>query len=481
MNNTLISPGNPYSQSANSRPGNAPALVPDVQRASVGLVMPRGNMSLAFKVQIDKQGNIYQPVLDGFQRIGQVDPYGNYQFQNGLSGNCFRDGQFEIVVDKAENPFQQSLVRTKQQRASSNSIIPMIRQDLTSKGIDGKGITVADLEPFDEDKDKKLLMVSPHTQSVAAVIQDPYWGVAPGAKVKNFGWYSPDYELKSDDIGEFNQLLAVQQLYKEMNSQLKRVAVEHQKDPSLRVVNISWGLSPIELYVETLSVLQSEDEKTGHYKFPKIRQMVLGETAQQPPEAQFNRVMNYVNQLMINNPVIPKLHQEFVGLSKQLADNGITILASAANSHDQMPYYATVPPGHEMCVWALSPYVISVAASDTNLTPNDTSDDLIAPFSSRGDGKLWNPTIAAPGSEIGLSQQYGPIGQSLVTKGTSYSSPITAGTVAMMLQQNPKLTYAQIRDTLIKTATDTDNPYSDEGYGMLNPIQAVKQAQQVKV
>ena len=87
MNNTLTPPANPYSQAAFSRPGDSPVLLPNVQRSTVGLVMPRGNMSLAFKVQIDRQGNIYQPVLDGFQRIGQVDQYGNYQFQNGLSGD----------------------------------------------------------------------------------------------------------------------------------------------------------------------------------------------------------------------------------------------------------------------------------------------------------------------------------------------------------------------------------------------------------
>ncbi|MEB3287144.1 MAG: S8 family serine peptidase [Vampirovibrionales bacterium] len=455
---------------------------PDIQRLALGIVLPNGNLSLSLRVQVDGQGNIYQPTIDGFEPIGKMDTNGNYRFKNGLQGNCFRDGQFELKVEHAENPFQKALLESKQKRASAGSIVPLVRQNLTANGIDGRGITIADIEPFEVDKNepgKKQLFVSPHSQAVAAVIHDPYWGVAPGAIVKNFGWYSPEFELKKDDLSEFNQLPPVQQVYGEMIAQLDRVLQEHQKDPSLRVVNISWGLTLLEFYIETLNVLQEEDPKTGHFKFPLIRQAVLGDTQHKTREEQFMAIERYINALLIQNPLFTQLHRQYVEKTREVKDQGLIIFLSAANAHDQLPFTVPLPPGHEMTLWANSPYVISVAASDTNLTPADTRDDIIAPFSSRGDAQHWNPTIAAPGAEIGMTQQFGTIGLGLVTKGTSYSSPISAGIAAMMLQENPNLTFEDIRDRLIQTATKTAHPFAAQGYGILNPIEAVKSAKQI--
>ena len=78
----------------------------------------------------------------------------------------------------------------------------------------------------------------------------------------------------------------------------------------------------------------------------------------------------------------------------------------------------------------------------------------ISTFSSLGptrDGRPA-PTIAAPGQSIIAPQPastgdtYGPM------SGTSMAAPMVTGTVALMLQGNPELTAAEIRDCLMSTA-----------------------------
>src|SRR5207237_9013565 len=61
--------------------------------------------------------------------------------------------------------------------------------------------------------------------------------------------------------------------------------------------------------------------------------------------------------------------------------------------------------------------------------------------------------------------------------GTSFSAPQVAGVIALMLEANPNLTPAQIRDILQRTATPLPPYYLYEvGAGMLNAQAAVLEA-----
>jgi uncharacterized protein (TIGR03437 family) len=104
------------------------------------------------------------------------------------------------------------------------------------------------------------------------------------------------------------------------------------------------------------------------------------------------------------------------------------------------------------------------------LQPFDvTTGNQVTSFSSRGpaigSGAI-KPDIVAAGDTLYLTGQtydpngelYSPTGY-LVSQGTSFSAPQIAGVAALIKQQNPKLTGAQIKSAVLNTATQdvTDN------------------------
>lgn len=169
--------------------------------------------------------------------------------------------------------------------------------------------------------------------------------------------------------------------------------------------------------------------------------------------------------------------------TKMLTDKGVNVVFSAGNSG---------PGQHTLNPYAVAPWVVSVGATDIV--------GRLANFSSRGDfaNGLFRPTIVAPGVNLvslrgsGVTNVIGAEGftsndlQRLSSSelpyyttatGTSFSAPQVAGTIALMLEANPGLTPANVRDILQRTATPLAPYYQHEvGAGMLNTHAAVLQA-----
>ncbi len=113
-----------------------------------------------------------------------------------------------------------------------------------------------------------------------------------------------------------------------------------------------------------------------------------------------------------------------------------------------------------------NPYMITVAATDSN--------DNKASFSNYGN----NVDVSAPG--VGIYTTYINGGYAN-TSGTSFSSPATAGVVALIMAANPYLTPDEVEAVLEQTADDpvagSDwHPYF--GWGRVNAAAAVQMAQQ---
>ena len=169
--------------------------------------------------------------------------------------------------------------------------------------------------------------------------------------------------------------------------------------------------------------------------------------------------------------------------TKMLTDSGINVVFSAGN---------TGPGTHTLNPYAVAPWVVSVGATDAQ--------GRLADFSSRGDfaSPLFQPTLVAPGVNVvslrgfGIANVTGAAGlagadsQKLnpselpnytTANGTSFSAPQVAGAIALMLEANPSLTPAQVKDILKRTATPLATYYDHEvGAGMLNVHAAVLQA-----
>jgi serine protease AprX len=168
--------------------------------------------------------------------------------------------------------------------------------------------------------------------------------------------------------------------------------------------------------------------------------------------------------------------------TKILTDNGVNVVFSAGNTGAGLD---------SMNPYSVAPWVVSAGATDNQ--------GHLAQFSSRGNfgSPLFRPTLVAPGvntvslrassiaSVTGVAGVPNDVQQLSAAElpfyttasGTSFSAPHVAGVIALMLEANPSLTPAQIRDILQRTATPLPPYYTYEvGAGMLNAQAAVLEA-----
>ena len=144
---------------------------------------------------------------------------------------------------------------------------------------------------------------------------------------------------------------------------------------------------------------------------------------------------------------------------------GIVVVTSAGNTNDKPELgewngHISLPAdGHG---------VIAVGA----ITPQDE----ICTFSSLGptaDGRI-KPDVTAPGEGI-YSPVPGTDSEYDVVRGTSFSSPLVAGVVALLLEAHPEWTPGDISQALTLTAEDMGEPGPDNtfGWGIINAAAAV--------
>lgn len=113
-------------------------------------------------------------------------------------------------------------------------------------------------------------------------------------------------------------------------------------------------------------------------------------------------------------------------------DAGISVIAGAGNFADKQPIMT--PAGN--------PTVIAVGALDTNGTPEDRSDDSVAPFSSRGLSSLGEakPDILAPGMNLLSTNAANSSFEQLNVKNTKFALATLKGPMEIV----NKLAQAQV-------------------------------------
>ena len=176
--------------------------------------------------------------------------------------------------------------------------------------------------------------------------------------------------------------------------------------------------------------------------------------------------------------------------TKAVTDAGIVVTFSAGNSSTEM----------QVNPWSVAPWVISVGSGTTSAQRSDFSSgglefDNSAPIALPEDGHvrftgdrvgIYHPDISAPGTAIvssgtptGTYVNLGTVppapGGTATASGTSMAAPHVAGLAALLLQANPKLTPAQVREIMqVTSAGMRDNtPFWHAGYGWIDVPGAV--------
>ena len=142
-----------------------------------------------------------------------------------------------------------------------------------------------------------------------------------------------------------------------------------------------------------------------------------------------------------------------------------------------------------------APSALTVGATDTHGTI-DPSDDTVAPYSSRGPARyeiVVKPDVVAPGTRVvsleaqnsyisGTYPQYHIAGTGknayLRLSGTSMSTAVVSGGIALLLNAQPSLTPAQVKIALQMGARYMPNEgLIGAGAGSVNFAQSLKVAQ----
>ncbi|WP_373531698.1 S8 family serine peptidase [Vampirovibrio sp.] len=423
-----------------------------------------------------ENGQIVADTLWGPQTQGVLNTDGNYQLRNGVQGNLFENAWLSVPLNERSNPFTEALKATERKRAVQGSEIPQIRQRLTRLGLNGQGLKIGILDAQVKDSKTQQWKSSPHTQLVKSTINDPVWGVAPGAQVEDLGLtFEPDEkDLPADSYQAFvNDLSSSYQKIMQDRTQQITTAIA-KKDPSLRVLNATWGSTRSRMYHAAIHTILMQTNEDEYPKYPALRQSVLGPAMHGTTAQQFQTIINTVDAVLDNSPLVKAAHAQYVDATRQAANAGIIIVSAASNEGNGNIPGLSYQAGSQMSKFSESPYVITVAAADTRQQPGNRAAYKVSDFSSKGDGQAWNPTIAAPGQEMGISVPAGKMGHNLTVQGTSFATPFTCGVIALMLQRNPYLTFQQIKAKL--EATAVKSPYygpADYGAGFLNAEAAV--------
>ncbi len=152
-----------------------------------------------------------------------------------------------------------------------------------------------------------------------------------------------------------------------------------------------------------------------------------------------------------------------------LWEEGLIVLTAAGN-HGPAPHTIGAPGN--------SRKIITVGASDVMQTGNGRD------YSGRGptESCIKKPDIVAPGSNIVSCQPIQTVSPGLYghtydmysremlyhsRSGTSMSTPVASGCIALLLQQRPYLSNREVKIQLKKTAVDLGYDHSRQGWGMI--------------
>lgn len=159
------------------------------------------------------------------------------------------------------------------------------------------------------------------------------------------------------------------------------------------------------------------------------------------------------------------LEKRSIAAVERACMEGLVVVTAAGNKG---PKEMTISP------IGASDKVITVGCHDGGFYGNKVTP--CEEYSGRGptDYALRKPDLVAPGTEIiscnskikrGSKGYQNPY---TAKSGTSMATPIVAGACALLLEKEPNLTIEEVKRKIIYSATDLQEAWSKQGWGMLN-------------
>ena len=120
-------------------------------------------------------------------------------------------------------------------------------------------------------------------------------------------------------------------------------------------------------------------------------------------------------------------------------------------------------------------YIIAPADADSILTVGAvTASGALTSFSSHGptfDGRI-KPEVVAQGTNVWAAAASAPDAYDFY-RGTSFSTPLVAGSAALLFQAHPTWRPEDVRTALMATASQADRPDNDLGWGIIDVLAAL--------
>ncbi|MBY0359078.1 MAG: S8 family serine peptidase [Candidatus Obscuribacterales bacterium] len=330
---------------------------------------------------------------------------------------------------------------------------PFIRERLRQADIDPDNLNGIEITVIDDFSDN-----SEHGQQVSSVINDAKYGLIHNAKTTPFD--TPEINKLSLEAAEFlDETKGLSRFVSElgttylelMTKALQKATAQNDPDESPRlVINLSMGMSNVKLSERLFDLFQQDPDKFR----PWLHELIGKEktkdwidnlkndvadygTLSEPDRQLLQAIQAVVDKELSANKEFQTAQTEYRQATEKLATNGIFLIVAAGNAQDTLSSSKiSAEAGAAFNWYAQSDHVIAAGSCNINKTANDRSDDRLTYFSSQGNTR-YHPTVLAQGEQL-FSQWEG-------IAGTSFAAPQVSGTIALMLAQNQKLSFSEVK------------------------------------